>query len=213
MPATPKRMPHGERTRLEILEAAVTLAASEGLEGLTIGRLADRVGMSKTGLFTHFGSKEALQLATVDAAYQEFLTEVVTPAMEMAPGVHQLGAVFDLYFSYVERRIDRGGCFFTAATLEMDDRPGKVHDAIANIAQMRGELVVETLKQAVTRGELKRSTDIEQLAFELTALASGANLTIQLQKSPQAIERVRKAFHRLLDDASLAKAKRERKAS
>ena len=98
------RMPHGERTRLEILEVAERLAAREGLEGLTIGQLAQRVGMSKTGLYAHFGSKEALQLATIETAYRHFVDEVLTPALELSPGIGQIREVFELYFAYVERR-------------------------------------------------------------------------------------------------------------
>src|SRR4051812_40596163 len=108
------RIPHGERTRLEILEVAERLAAREGLEGLTIGQLAEKVGMSKTGLYAHFGQKEALQLATIEPAYRHFTDEVLGPAMDCTPGIDQLQRVFELYFAYVERRADNGGCFFTA---------------------------------------------------------------------------------------------------
>src|SRR4051812_19825699 len=121
-----KRLSHGERTRREILETAVVLGAGEGLEALTIGRLAEAMGMSKGGVFAHFGSKEALQLSTIDAAHAQFLEEVAGPALLEPPGVAQLRAFLGGYFAYLERRHERGGCFFTAAALEYDDRPGAV---------------------------------------------------------------------------------------
>src|SRR5947209_386064 len=104
-----RRMSHAERTRADILAVAVRLAAQEGLEGLSVGTLATAVGMSKAGVFAHFGSKEGLQLATVDAAFAELVNEVVTPAQEVAPGLPRLHAMIDLYFAYVSRRATSGG--------------------------------------------------------------------------------------------------------
>ena len=195
------RIPHGERTRLEILDVAERLAARQGLEGLTIGQLAEEVGMSKTGLFAHFGSKEALQLATVEAAFSRFAEEVINPVMKLPGGVRQLREVFELYFAYVERRSETGGCFFTAAAQEMDDRPGPVRDQIVRFVELRDSMVVDALTQAVKQGELRRNLDIGQTAFELVALASGASIAFQLLKDPQIFKRVRAAFTRLLDDA------------
>ncbi len=200
------RIPHGERTRLEILEVAERLAAREGLEGLTIGQLAEEVGMSKTGLFTHFGSKQALQLATVEAAFARFNEEVIAPVMKLPAGVRQLREVFELYFSYVERRSNNGGCFFTAAAQEMDDRPGAVRDAIVRFVELRDSLVAGALKQAVKQGELRKGLDVEQLAFELVALASGASVAFQLLKDPNVLARVRASFTRLLGDAKARKS-------
>jgi AcrR family transcriptional regulator len=118
-------------TRREILRVAVDLASAEGLEGLSMGRLADELHMSKTGIFAHFGSKEQLQLATVDAAKQIFLEQVVQPALQSPRGIPRLKAMLENWLGYVESIVFRGGCFFAAASAEFDSRPGSVRDRIA----------------------------------------------------------------------------------
>src|SRR3984893_3143683 len=123
------------RTRVEILAVAVDLASAEGLEGLSIGRLATELRMSKTGIFAHFGSKEQLQLATVDAAKQVFLEQIVQPALECSRGIPRLRAILDNWIGYVERIVFRGGCFFAAASAEFDSRPGPVRDEIAALTK------------------------------------------------------------------------------
>ncbi|HYG79697.1 MAG TPA: TetR/AcrR family transcriptional regulator, partial [Pyrinomonadaceae bacterium] len=120
------RRAHGERTRQAILEAAVHIASEEGLEGLTIGRLASELSMSKSGLFAHFGSKEELQLATVEAARAVFVREVVGPAFAAEKGLARLWKLCEVWLGYVEGEVFRGGCFFTAAAAEFDGRPGAV---------------------------------------------------------------------------------------
>ena len=124
----------GERTRSAILRAAASLATVDGLEGLSIGNLAAATGISKSGLYAHFGSKQELQLATVDEAERILQAEVVQPALAARPGLAQLAAVCEAYFSYVERRVFPGGCFFAATALEMGTRPGPVKDRVAAIS-------------------------------------------------------------------------------
>src|SRR5712664_4994354 len=123
----------GERTRHTILEAAVNIASTEGLEGLSIGRLALDLSMSKSGLFAHFGSKEDLQLATVDAARSIFIEKVIRPAFEAKKGLPRLRRLCEIWFDYAENHVFRGGCFFAAASAEFDSRPGRVRDRIAEI--------------------------------------------------------------------------------
>src|SRR5215471_17452908 len=123
----------GERTRSAILSAAASLATIEGLEGLSIGHLAGAIGMSKSGLYAHFGSKQELQLATVDEAERIFNKEVVQPALAARPGRAQLAAACEAYLGYLERRVFPGGCFFAATALEMGTRPGPVRDKVAAI--------------------------------------------------------------------------------
>jgi AcrR family transcriptional regulator len=200
------RPSHGERTRREILAAAERLAAREGLEGLTIGRLADLVGMSKAGLFAHFGSKEALQLATIDAAHARFVDEVAAPALAAAGGAARLERFLELYFTYLERRADEGGCFFTAASLELDDRPGALRDRVLACIQARDALAVAALDEARCGGELGAATDVEQLAFEVVALAAGAAMAFQLSRDLQALARGRAALARLFRAAGLRRA-------
>src|SRR5216683_2380777 len=123
------------RTRQEILRVAMDIASAEGLEGLSIGRLATELRMSKTGIFAHFGSKEQLQLATVDAAKQIFLEQVVKPGLSSPRGLPRLKVMLESWLGYVERIVFRGGCFFAAASAEFDSRPGKVRDEIASLTK------------------------------------------------------------------------------
>ena len=178
-------------TRESILARAVDLSSSEGLEGLTIGRLASELGMSKSGLFGHFGSKEELQLATIDAAVRRFVEEVIVPATKEEPGREQLRALCEGYFDYLERRVFPGGCFFAAAAAEFDGRPGPVRDAISGG-------VSAWLSVLEHQAEVAGAEDPEQLAFELHSLALGANSAHQLFGDEDAFSRARAAMRRLL---------------
>jgi AcrR family transcriptional regulator len=186
--------PAGPSTREAILARAVDLASTDGLEGLTIGRLASDLGMSKSGLFGHFGSKEELQLATVAVAAERFIAEVIAPLADRDPGVARLHALCDAYIGYLEREVFPGGCFLAAAATEFDARPGPVRDAIRDlVAAWRGALERE--------GRAAGVEDPGQLAFELHAIAQGANLNFQLFGERKAFRRARVAFERLLPKA------------
>jgi AcrR family transcriptional regulator len=194
------RKVRGDRTRRAILTAAVNVASVEGLEGLTIGRLAGELELSKSGLFAHFGSKEELQIATVRAAAAIFVQRVVHGAEErFEPGIARLSAVLDAWLEYMERGIFAGGCFFAAATIEMDGRPGPVRDAVAD--QMTGwtQLLTDYALEAIRRGELLADTDPEQLAFELDALGTAVNAGWQLHEDAVVFERGHRAIHRRLE--------------
>jgi AcrR family transcriptional regulator len=197
-----KRVSHGERTRRDILDIAEGLATREGLASLSIARLAEEVGMSKGGVFAHFGSKEALQLATIAAARARFAHEVLEPTLREQPGRPRLVAAFEHYFAYVARRLESGGCFFTAATLEMADRRGAVRDQVADFLTSRQALIVQTLRDATRRSELKSESNAEQLAFELNSLATGAIVELQMFKDPKTIERARGAVLRRLEQVT-----------
>jgi len=188
------RRAQGERTRQAILEAAVDIASAEGLEGLTIGRLASKLSMSKSGLFAHFGSKEDLQLATIEAAREIFIREVIRPAFEADHGMLRLWKLCDIWLSYVQGGVFRGGCFFAAAAAEFDGRPGPVRDRIAEIMKewlaMLGRAVVE----AQGAGQMKTDVNPTQLAFEFNALELGANWAFQLYDDRQAFARAREAI-------------------
>jgi AcrR family transcriptional regulator len=121
----------GEKTRNEILRTSVDIASAEGLEGITIGRLAKELGLSKSGLFAHFGSKVELQLATIDTARRDFVTDVIKPTEKTEPGLARLMAMMEAWIYSIERIQYRGGCFFFAASAEIDDRPGAVRDFLA----------------------------------------------------------------------------------
>ena len=186
MPATKQR-----GTRQAILDRAVDLASEEGLERLTIGRLASEMEMSKSGLFGHFGSKEELQLATVEAASHRFADEVIGPVFERQSGAERLHALCDRYIGYMERQVFPGGCFWASVTAEFDSRPGPVRDAI-------GEKVSAWVGALEAEAEAAGFDDPAQLAFELYSVAQGANSAFQLFGDREAFGRARAAVDRLL---------------
>lgn len=188
------RKAQGEGTRKAILEAAVHIASAEGLEGLTIGRLATELSMSKSGLFAHFGSKEELQVATVEAARNIFIREVIRPVFEGERGLLGLWRLCDTWLSYVESGVFRGGCFFAAVSSEFDSRPGPVRDRIAEIMKEWFAVLKGAVKEAQTAGELKKEVDPTQMAFEFNALELGANWAFQLHSDKQAFARAREAI-------------------
>jgi AcrR family transcriptional regulator len=190
----------GDRTRRAILTAAVNIASVEGLEGLSIGRLASELEMSKSGLFAHFGSKEELQISTVRAAAAIFGHRVIVPAEEQfEPGIVRLQAMLDSWLDYMERGIFAGGCFFANATIEMDGRPGPVRDCVAQQMTRWAELLTEYARVAIERGELREDSDPEQLAFELDALGTAVNSGWQLHQKEDVFERGHRAIRRRLE--------------
>ena len=163
----------GLRTRSAIPRRAVDIASAEGLEGLTVGRLADDLGMSKSGLFAHFGSKEELQLATVEMARQIFIDQITRPALSAPKGMPRLWSIIDRWLAYIERGIFKGGCFFTAASFEFDSRRGPVRDRIAEIMREWLAVLVRALEQAQVAGHMRPDVDPGHLAFEIQSLAIG----------------------------------------
>lgn len=167
------------------------IASAEGLEGLTIGRLARDLGMSKSGLFAHFGSKLDLQLATVHEAGRIFLEAVVRPARTGPRGLPRLWRLADSWLLYVERRVFRGGCFFSSVGAEFDSRPGPVRDLIAESSrQWLGALAIAA-QQAQTRGELDPAIEPDQLAFEINGIALATNWARELLGDARAFVRAR----------------------
>jgi len=192
------RKAQGERTRKAILETAVHIASAEGLEGLTIGRLAQELSMSKSGLFAHFGSKEELQVATVEAAREIFIREVIKPAFESTQGLQRLWKLCDIWLSYVQSGVFRGGCFFAAAAAEFDSRPGPVRDRIAEIMKEWLATLRNGIIDAQEAGQLNKDVDATQLAFEFNSLELGANWAFQLYDDPRAFKRAREAIRERL---------------
>ena len=183
----------GERTRQSILERAVDLASLQGLEGLTIGRLADDLGMSKSGLFAHFGSKEDLQIAALEAAAQRYIGEIFTPALKVTRGYPRLMAICEAWLSYVRRGVFPGGCFFAAASFEFDGRPGPVRDTVRRMMNDWMGALEKAIRMAQDEGHLTADVDPAQLSFELNSLFFGANFSYYLRDDAQAIERARNA--------------------
>jgi AcrR family transcriptional regulator len=188
----------GERTRAAILRAAASLATVEGLEGLSIGNLAAAIGMSKSGLYAHFGTKQELQLATVDEAERILSEEVVQPALAAPPGLGRLAAVCEAYFSYVERRVFPGGCFFAATALEMGTRPGPVKDRVAAINSGFTALLASFAATAIEQHELPAREDPGRLAFELHAILLGADTKFILNDDPAVLDLGRQVIRQRL---------------
>jgi AcrR family transcriptional regulator len=189
----------GERTRQSILERAVDLASVEGLEGLTIGRLADDLGMSKSGLFAHFGSKEELQLAVISAASERFIEEAFRPSLKAERGYPRLMAICRSWLSYIRRNVFPGGCFFAAASFEFDGRPGVIRDAIATRMNDWMHAIEKAIVMAKDEGHLAPDVDPKQLAFELNSLFFGANFAYQLRGDRRAPDRALKAIEDRLE--------------
>ncbi|MBV7672019.1 TetR/AcrR family transcriptional regulator [Streptomyces halstedii] len=169
------RVERGNQTRQLVLARAVQVASTEGLDGLSLGRLATELKLSKSGVFALFGSKEELQLATVRAAVTIFVDHVLTPTRAVGPGLGRVWRMCESWLTYSRTRVFRGGCFFYATIAEFDSRRGKVHDALAATQTGWVTFVEETLEEARVRGELSADTDISQLAFELIAFMELAN--------------------------------------
>ncbi|WP_410669544.1 TetR/AcrR family transcriptional regulator [Amycolatopsis sp. cmx-4-68] len=185
------RIARGDATRRLVLRRAVDVASVDGLDGLSLGRLATELELSKSGVFALFGSKEDLQLATIEAAFDIFEAHVVTPAREAEPGVARLRAVCENWLEYSEQRVFPGGCFFFNVGAEFDARPGRVHDAVAAASGAFGSFLRSTAAEAVARGEV--DADPEVLAFELHALGRAANADAVLHGGTRAYELARRA--------------------
>ena len=184
----------GERSRETILEAAANLATVEGLDGLSIGRLAAAAGMSKSGVFGLFGSKEELELATIEKARDVFIAEVVLPGLNAAPGREQLVALCFGYLDHVERRVFPGGCFFASVASEVSSRPGPVRDRVAAEQKQWTNLILENVKQAQLSSEIGAEIDPGRLTLELSTMLTGADLAFLLHEDPDILEGVRGAI-------------------
>jgi AcrR family transcriptional regulator len=185
-------------TRTVIVERALSLGSVDGLEGLTIGRLADEIGMSKSGLIRHFGSKQGLQLAALDAAVDLFRREIWDRAAGEPVGLARLRALCEAWISYLERDLLPGGCFLTAAATEFDGRGGPVRDATRK-AWARWLRVLEgEARTAIEAGELPRDRDPAQIAFELNGIGMALNNALQLHEDRAGVGRARRAFEHAL---------------
>ena len=193
-----RRRSDGARTHAMILEAAARLASVEGLHGVTLGRLAAETGVSKSGLYAHFGSKEQLQLEAIDAALAIFAREVMEPAFEERPGMRRLEAMFDAYFSYLERWVFPGGCFFAALLAEIDARPGPLRDKVAALERDWVAELTTLARAAQELGEIRAGEDIEQLVFELYAALELTNYHFVLFRDENVLRRGRRAVRGML---------------
>jgi AcrR family transcriptional regulator len=207
MGTTDGRLVRGEQTRRAILRRAADIASVEGLEGLSIGRLATELRVSKSGVFAHFGSKEELQLATIRAARAIFRDEVTHPAGDAEPGIARLWRLCDCWLAYSERGVFPGGCFFRAVAAEFAKRPGRVRDEIADAVRTWRRFTEDAVEEARACGELSTDTDPEQLTFELAALEAGANSDAGLYDDPHAYRAARRAILARLTGLATAKGR------
>jgi AcrR family transcriptional regulator len=197
MPGQRKRV-DGERTREAIVREAVSLATLDGLEGLSIGNLAGALDMSKSGIYAHFGSKQDLQLATVDEAERIFQAEVIEPALAAQPGLAQIVTVCDAFFAHLVRRTFPGGCFLAGAVLEMGSRPGPVKEHVAAFQGRFTALIREFIVTALERHELPADEDPDALTFELSGIILAANASFVLHEDPATLDMARNVVRRRL---------------
>jgi len=193
-----KRRTDGERSRKAILQEAARLATVEGINGLSIGRLAEAVGMSKSGLFAHFGSKEELQLATIETAHALFHELVIEPALVATTALGRLRQLIELFLRHVENKVYPGGCFYVSVGVELGAQSGPVRDEAVALSAGWMRLVVDTIREAQAEGSIAAEEDAEQLAFDLTGYLLLGNTQFVATQDKTAIDRARRAVeHRL----------------
>ena len=202
-----RRRSDGERSRDAILHEAAQLATVEGIEGLSISRLAEAVGMSKSGLFAHFGSKEELQLATIETASALFNEHVVEPASVAPTGLERLRQLADNFLRHVEESVFPGGCFFASVAAEMDTHAGPVRDLAVQLAEDWLRQLETAVRDAQTEGAIDPLEDASQLVFELDAYLLLANAQFVVSQESTPIERARHAVQRRLAAAAPASAR------
>jgi|SRR4249919_2457883 len=201
--ATALRPRKGDQTRAAIVDVALAMASREGLEGLTIGTLADHMQMSKSGVFAHFGSREDLQLAVLKEYVRRFVDEVLRPAVKKPRGLPRLEAIADRWVAFLARELTRG-CIMIAGAVEYDDRPGPQRDAMVEIIAGWNAELLKAMRQAIAAGHLRRDVDARQMAFEMYGLMLAMHQDARLLRSADSAKRARAGLRRLFDDASAA---------
>ena len=194
---TPRALAKGEQTRAEIVAVALGMAARVGLEGLSIGTLAEAVGKSKSGVFTHFGSREELQIAVVREYYRRFEAEVFAPAMRKPRGLPRVRALFEHWMRFTSAELD-SGCIFISGAVEFDDRPGPVRDALAEAVGAWIDAMTRAVAQAGEQGHLLASADPRQISFEIHALILALHYEARFMRRPGSMERAVQGFHNIL---------------
>ena len=197
-------MGKGDVTRTAILDHGARLATQVGLEGLTIGRLATELKLSKSGLFAHFRSKEALQIQVLDAAAERFVDDVVKPAVREPRGEPRIRALFDRWLAWTKSNSGPGGCLFVAAAAELDDRPGPVRDRLVDLQKGWLEMIAIVFRTGVTEGVFRSDLDPEEFAHDLYSVMLGYHHASRLMRDPRAEKRAHAAFGRLLSSARRA---------
>ncbi len=199
--ASPRALPKGRQTRAAILDAALALASQIGLEGLSIGALAEVAGMSKSGVFAHFGSREELQISVVREYHEKFEEEVFRPALQAERGLPRLRALFDRWLKRVSVEID-SGCIYISGAVEFDDRPGPVRDALLTMVKTWQTALERAIRASVEAGHLHPQTDPEQLLFEIHGLILALHHDARFLRNAGAEGRARRGFERVIADSA-----------
>jgi AcrR family transcriptional regulator len=192
-------MRKGEMTRAAILDVALELASRDGLEGLTIGVLADRMNMSKSGVFAHFGSREDLQMEVIKLYHLRFEQEVFYPSVKEPRGLPRLEAMFERWVRRVSVEI-ASGCIYISGAVEYDDRPGPIREQLVSMVQAWQQALLRCVQQAVDCGDLKADTDSQQMVFEMYGLILALHHDARFLRIPGAIDRARRGFERLIEN-------------
>ena len=204
-PNASKALHKGQATRAAILDAALGLASHMGLEGLSIGALAEVMQMSKSGVFAHFGSREELQISVIREYHARFEEEVFFPAIAEARGLSRLRALFERWVRRVSVEID-SGCIYISGAVEFDDRPGPVRDALVSMVRTWHAALERAIRVAIEAGELKPDTDAQQMLFEMHGLILALHHDARLLRNPGTLDRARAGFERVLDNCRAAVA-------
>ncbi|MFY7973700.1 MAG: TetR/AcrR family transcriptional regulator [Rubrivivax sp.] len=194
----PRAMHKGQQTRAAILDAALNLASHMGLEGLSIGALAEVMQMSKSGVFAHFGSREELQISVVREYHQRFEEEVFYPALQEPRGLPRLEALFERWVLRVASELE-SGCIYISGAVEFDDRPGPVRDALALMVRTWHAALERAIHLAIASGHLRRDADAAQLLFEIHGLILALHHDARFLRHPGVLDRARRGFTRLVD--------------
>jgi len=196
--ASAKPMQKGQQTRAAILDSALSLASQMGLEGLSIGALAEVAQMSKSGVFAHFGSREELQIAVIREYHHRFEEEVFFPAMREPRGVPRLRALFERWLRRVSVEVD-SGCIYISGAVEFDDRPGPVRDALVSMVRAWQDALERAIRIAIEDGQLKPDTDAQQMLFEMHGLILALHHDARLMRTPGSLQRARQAYERVVN--------------
>jgi len=194
---SPKQLQKGQQTRAAILDAALTLASHMGLEGLSIGALADVMQMSKSGVFAHFGSREELQISVIREYHAKFEEEVFFPALNEPRGLPRLRALFERWIKRVAMELD-SGCIYISGAVEFDDRPGPVRDALVTMVRAWHEALERAIRMSIDEGQLREDTDPQQMLFEIHGHILAVHHDARFLRSPGALDRARTGFERVL---------------
>ncbi len=189
----------GQSSRTTILLAAAKLATMKGLTGLSLGDLAAEIGMSKSGLYAHFKSKEELELATIETAAAIFESEVLQPALSAHAGIERLRAVASSFLSHLERRVFPGGCFFASVAAELDTRPGPARDRVVKVLDQWLSLLRQCIIDAQDLGEINPNAEVAQAVFEIEAMLLAANFLFVMMNDPMHLIQARRGVENVLE--------------